>query len=369
MSNWFIRRRDVHGEEAREPTLLALVLAVLGLVTLLVLCCSAIIALPSWGYAGWVFAAVAAVLAWLVLRRRGQPVPAAATTTGRQKWASRIRGFGRRLFTGVLAAWLGLIAWSEVCPGGPPPAPKSDQAQVRVVTWNIHCGQEHGLPWQRFDWPARKRPLRRAIEQAAPDILCVQEARPGQVAFLERVLPGHSRTGTSRTDGEHCAIYFNRERFEEIEGGTFGLGAPVGPFQPGPRICTWVRLRDRDSGQVVRIYNTHQYLLERGRGPAARLIREHVAAGDPTDAVLLTADFNAGPTAPSRRRFAEVGLADSAGSAAGAPTIQLYGIGVRNIDGILVSPGWRVHNHRVLNVKPGRVFPSDHFGVLADLSL
>jgi endonuclease/exonuclease/phosphatase family metal-dependent hydrolase len=49
--------------------------------------------------------------------------------------------------------------------------------------------------------------------------------------------------------------------------------------------------------------------------------------------------------------------------------LQLYGIGLRCIDGILVNRQWRVHEHRVLRVKPHNTFPSDHFGLLADLAL
>ena len=75
---------------------------------------------------------------------------------------------------------------------------------------------------------------------------------------------------------------------------------------------------------------------------------------------------------PSRRLFLESGLADSAeqaGKPVGAATFQLYGIGVWCIDGILVSPQLRVHNHLVLDVKPNNTFPSDHFALLTDLEL
>ncbi len=98
----------------------------------------------------------------------------------------------------------------------------------------------------------------------------------------------------------------------------------------------------------------------------------HLAAGDPTDAVLLTADFNASPAKPSRRLFLEAGLADSAelaGKPAGRPTIHVYGIGLWCIDGILINQHWRVHNHLILEVKPNNTYPSDHFAVLADLGL
>ena len=88
--------------------------------------------------------------------------------------------------------------------------------------------------------------------------------------------------------------------------------------------------------------------------------------------MVVSADFNAGPGAPSRRLFPQAGLLDSAvvgGFPAGERTLQLYGIGLRQIDAILVDSAWRVHNHFILAVKPLNIFPSDHFAILADLAL
>jgi endonuclease/exonuclease/phosphatase family metal-dependent hydrolase len=285
------------------------------------------------------------------------------------------------VFIGLLASWLGLIAWSALWPGGPAPPPKAEPSFIRVITWNIHCGQDEGAPWQQFDWPVRKGPLRLALEHAKPDILCVQEATPEQVAFLEESLPGHRRVGIGRdgeAGGEHCAIYFSRQRFKEIAGNTFWLEEPIDQPRAGSaldvkRICTWVRLRDQVSGRTLRVYNTHLYLTESPRLGAAKLILAQIAAGDPADAVLLTADFNAAPSAPSRRLFIESGLADSAekaGKPAGRPTFHMfYGIGLWCIDGILVDRHWKVHNHLILDVKPKNIFPSDHFALLADIEL
>jgi endonuclease/exonuclease/phosphatase family metal-dependent hydrolase len=368
-------------QEVWEPTLLAMALTVTGLAGLLAVCVVAIAGLPAFGCIWWTFAAVAASLVCLVVSFRRKLQPGPTPPTGRQRWFRRIRSWARLLYIFVLTCWLGLIAWSAFCPGGPDPPRKADPAFIRVVTWNIHCGQDEGPPWKRFDWPGRKQPLRLALDQARPDILCVQEATPEQVAFLEETLPGHRRVGVGRdgeSGGEHCAIYFDRQRFAEIDGSTFWLEEPIDQPRAGSaldvkRICTWVRLRDRISGRSLRVYNTHLYLTESPRLKAAELIPAHVAAGDRADAVLLTADFNASPSAPSRRLFVESGLADSAeraGLPIGRPTFHMYyGIGLWCIDGILVDRHWRVHNHLILDVKPRNTFPSDHFALLADLAL
>ena len=108
----------------------------------------------------------------------------------------------------MLAAWLGLIAWSELTPGGAMP-PRPEPGAVRVMTWNILHGSDDGPPWQQQNWPARKHALATALRAAHPDILGVQEARPEQIAFLEQTLPEHQRVGVGGDDGrgagEHSA--------------------------------------------------------------------------------------------------------------------------------------------------------------------
>jgi endonuclease/exonuclease/phosphatase family metal-dependent hydrolase len=339
-------------------------LAIAVLSALLVLCLAAIVALPALTHGLWPLVILAVLLAGLLLSPAGPHFRRS-----------------RRLFACLIAGWLGLLGWAQMSRGGLAPPAKANPQCIRIVTWNIHCGQDEGPPWQRFDWPARKHALRAALDQAGPDILCVQEARPGQVAFLEQALPGHERIGVGRDDGheagEHCAIFFDRQRFERLDGGTFWLEEPIDTPRPGSalavkRICTWVRLYDRRSNRVLRLYNSHLPLTEGARRGAALVLLGQIAAGESSDFVVLTADFNAPPSAVSRRLFTEAGLDDSAILASERPgmrTFHLYGIPLRCLDGILVGPGAKVDRHLRLDVKPGDLFPSDHFGLLADLSL
>jgi endonuclease/exonuclease/phosphatase family metal-dependent hydrolase len=365
----------------REPTTVAVVLTATALLALLAAFGLAIFLTYPLGHDGIVALAAGALLVWLLWRARPKPGVRATPRARSQAWLRGIRGLARRLSIVLLAGWLGLIAWARFCPGGPAPPPKAEPAAVRVVTWNIHCGQEGGPVWKRFDWSRRKHALRAALAQAAPDLLCVQEALADQVAFLERALPEHRRAGVGRDDGqsggEFCAIFFRGDRFELIGGDTFWLeeptDRPAGPSLLGcKRICTWARLRDRTTGRTLRVYNTHLYLTEGARQAAARIILDHIARGDPEDAVVLAGDFNATPDSPTWRLFTGGGLANSAGLAgkdAGTPTYHFYGIRMRCLDAVFVSPSWRVRRHQILDLKPGSTFPSDHFGVLADLTL
>lgn len=364
----------------KNPSRLRIILTLLGLVGLLGLGLVGMAGLPAFGYTWVSFAAIGGVLLGILLRKPLRLSPIATATTSRPRWFRRLLLSGRWVLIGFLACWLALFLWLAFCPDSPPPPVKARPELVRVVTWNIHCGQDRGLPWKQFDWPARKHALQTALDEARPDILCVQEATPEQVAFLEAALVGHRRVGNGRegeAGGEHCAIFFARERFTELAGSTFWLEEPIDQPRVGwgldiKRICTWVRLQDKISGRTFRVYNTHLYLTETPRQAAAKIILDQVAAGDPHDPVVLTADFNTEPSVPSRRLFTEAGLADSAervGEPVGKPTFQLYGIGLWCIDGILVDSHWRVGKHLVLKNKPHNKFPSDHFGLMADLEL
>jgi len=363
------------------PQYTAIILSIIALLVLLSGWAWAVFVLQPFGHREWAFATIAVILAGVfAVLRRG--LRRAIDPPRPSKWfLGRPHVLSGRVLAGALACWLGLIAWSGFAPGGVIPPAKSKPEAIRVVTWNILVGTERGAPWKRHGWPVRSKALEAALAGTEPDILCVQEALLEQLTTLAALLPDHRRFGVGRDDGrsagEHCAIFFDASRFEEVEGGTFWLEEPAQEppttILRGPkRICTWVRLRDREDGRFLRIYNTHLYLTERARLRAVRLILARIQWGDPADAVLVTGDFNAGPATPNRRLFTAAGListAELAGAAPGAPTYQFYGIRLRSLDEILADHRWRVLDHRVLDVKPENTFPSDHFGVMADVIL
>jgi endonuclease/exonuclease/phosphatase family metal-dependent hydrolase len=332
------------------------------------------------GQRQWTSGAILAVLVWLAMGFRRAASNDAAKPDGRRfRW--RI-GHGMRVFLiAELTAWLALIAYSAASPGGLMPPPKSDPAAIRILTWNILVGADSGPIWGRHDWSVRKLALGDVVQAVGPDILCVQEALIGQVKFLESKVPGHLREGVGRDDGresgEHTAIFFNASRFERFGGGTFWLeqpsDEPPARHSLGPkRICTWVRLRDRDDGRMIRVYNAHSYLTQSAQLQASRIIMAGIKSGDSADEVVLTGDFNATPNAPSRTLLSQAALipsAELAGARPDLPTYQFYGIRMRSLDELYASKGWISAGRWIADTKPRNTFPSDHFGVVADLLL
>src|SRR5262249_45035752 len=116
----------------------------IGLIAVLAGWVWSVFALQPFGDRGWTFGAIFIASAWLATGLRRAAPPEAARIRG----VPSLRGVGRSkrafLIAG-LAAWMALIAWSAVSPGGPMPPAKSDPAAIRVLSWNILLGTDGGL--------------------------------------------------------------------------------------------------------------------------------------------------------------------------------------------------------------------------------
>ena len=309
-------------EGTRRKTAVAIVAVTLALVIVLGVWAWVVFVFQPYGQRQWTLLAIGAALgAATVGIRLKQRLSIDKPASVERLFGRSFGRLGRCVLWGTLTCWLGLIAWSAISPGGTLPPPKLDPAAIRVLTWNILHGNDRGLPWTQYGWRVRKRAIAAVLAATKPDIVCVQEALEEQGKYLAELLPGYRREGVGRDDGrsagEHCSIFFDRTRFDELGGGTFWLeepaDRPAAEFRLSPkRICTWVRLRDCQTGLVFRVYNTHQYLTEEARVQAVRLILARIDLGDPSDAVLVTGDFNAPPEARDRRLFEAVGIVSTA---------------------------------------------------------
>uniref|UniRef100_A0A7C9ECK7 Endonuclease/exonuclease/phosphatase domain-containing protein n=1 Tax=Opuntia streptacantha TaxID=393608 RepID=A0A7C9ECK7_OPUST len=118
---------------------------------------------------------------------------------------------------------------------------------ITVMTFNLHDEQPEDSP---NSWEKRKDLCISIITSYSPTILCTQQGLKGQLDYLQQGLPGYgcfgiSRKGAEDSSDEHCAIFFEKEKVELVEGGTFWLSEA--PSVPGsmswgavaPCIATW----------------------------------------------------------------------------------------------------------------------------------
>jgi endonuclease/exonuclease/phosphatase family metal-dependent hydrolase len=121
-------------------------------------------------------------------------------------------------------------------------------------------------------WLYRRQGLVDIVKKFGPDLLGCQEVLQDQLDFIQEELgENYSHAGkpreynrqTGEYYGEYSCVFFNNQRFELLDQNTFWLSET--PDVPGShgwdaacnRVCTWVKLRIRDTNRIVFHFNTH----------------------------------------------------------------------------------------------------------------
>jgi len=262
-----------------------------------------------------------------------------------------------------------------------PSQPSQDKAAaLRIGTWNVRWDDPNDGAHR---WERRVSRFLDRLRVWEPDVLGLQEPLRPQLDQIRQALPAYASVGVGRGDGqeegEFCPIFYRQARFDLVGTGTFWFSDT--PEQPGsrdwgnwhPRICTWVRLRERANGLAFYVYNQHwDNESQSAREKSARLLLDRIHQRPTTDPVIVVGDFNA---EADNAAIARLSAADSpvpinallavhprpsgtfhgfTGKALGTP-----------IDHILLSPDWDVLESRILCGDGERPFPSDHFPVEA----
>lgn len=263
---------------------------------------------------------------------------------------------------------------------------------LRVGTYNIRYknsqDQKEGNGWEK-----RCPQIVRQIDSLGWDVFGAQEVLYEQLKDMKKALSNYDCKGVGREDGrekgEFAPVFFNKERFECISSGTFWLSETDSVVSTGwdaalPRICTWVKLREKSAQKVFWFYNCH--LDHRGvaaRVESVKLILRKIQSDTNNELVILSGDFNAGPESAACRFVAQSGLLkdcfyESTVSSENENTFndfkELPTVHQR-IDHVFVSRFIAVKEYGIIRKKykdnEGIArFPSDHFpvGVVLDLS-
>jgi endonuclease/exonuclease/phosphatase family metal-dependent hydrolase len=173
-------------------------------------------------------------------------------------------------------------------------------AKLKIMTFNIrYDNPDDGI----YSWQNRKKLVFSLLRKESPDIIGFQEVLKSQVADLSGELTGYGWSGVGRDDGkelgEYSAVFYRKDRFERVDGSTFWLSET--PEVPGSRswnaacnrIVTWVKLKDRITGDVLFVFNTHfDHISETARKESAKLLRDRVGQIAGNGIALITGDFN-----------------------------------------------------------------------------
>lgn len=152
-------------------------------------------------------------------------------------------------------------------------------------------------------WQQRLPVISSLIQFIDYDILGCQEVLVNQLADLSDQLTGYDYVGVGRDDGkeagEFAPIFFKKNKFNLLDSGQFWLSQTPDKPSKGwdaalPRICTYVHLQDKSSGKKLWYFNLHMdHVGTKAREESCKLVIERIKAMlDPSEAVVLTGDFN-----------------------------------------------------------------------------
>ncbi|MDX1910504.1 MAG: endonuclease/exonuclease/phosphatase family protein [Saprospiraceae bacterium] len=235
-------------------------------------------------------------------------------------------------------------------------------------------------------WPRRSDYLAAQVRFYAPDVWGIQEGLPHQVAFLQEKFWDYGSLGMGREPdgkGESTHVFFKAERFEAEKSQVFWLSPFPDSVSMGwdaacRRVCTALRLKDKNSGKRFWVFNTHfDHMGEMARVKSAELILSKIKAVNPENLpVVLMGDFNAEPgSAPIAELSGTLNdTRNISKQPAFGPTGTFNGFRFeapvsRRIDYIFVSrtPAVAVRRHAVLSDSKDLRYPSDHLPVWAEL--
>ena len=220
------------------------------------------------------------------------------------------------------------------------------------------------------------------------DILGTQEGLKNQLDDIENSLEYYARYGSGRDDGkdkgEHSAIFYKKEKFTLLDSGDFWLSET--PDKPSlgwdatccNRICSWVYLEIKSSHKKFYFFNAHfdhQGVIARKESSklVIRKINE-IAGGAP---VIFAGDLNGSRETEWYHTIASSQTLTDTYSSTNHPyanngSFNGFGrnLGTKDIiDHIFSTQHFETHRWGVLTDTYDGKFPSDHFPILAEVSL
>jgi endonuclease/exonuclease/phosphatase family metal-dependent hydrolase len=187
-----------------------------------------------------------------------------------------------------------------------PAARASDANELKVATFNIRYGKAKDGD---DAWDKRRGLFIRTVKSMDADLIGMQEVLAYQLDEIKAACPEYTFIAAGRDDGkregEASPVGFRTDRFESQASSTFWLSEmPEKVGSKGwdaalPRVATWVRLRDKKSGQTFLFFATHfDHKGKEARANAAKLLRSKVEAMRDGLPVIVVGDFNAPEGSP-----------------------------------------------------------------------
>ena len=227
-------------------------------------------------------------------------------------------------------------------------------------------------------WESRRERLVALIRKVNPDVLGTQEVLLDQLKYLNKSLNDYTSFGVGRNNGkhagEHSAIFYRTAKYEFLTGGNFWLSET--PAIAGSkswdaaitRICSWVKLKEKQTGEEFLVFNTHfDHKGKTARRKSAELLMNMIDSLAKELPVIVTGDFNFTPTDIAYNTLTSSGkLTDSfvpANTNETACGFSVANTKCSRIDYIFYSSPYTANAYTIHTDNNGIYYPSDHLAV------
>lgn len=253
---------------------------------------------------------------------------------------------------------------------------------LRVMSFNIRLAIDSD---KENSWNHRKDDVLKLLNYYQPDVMGVQEAVPQQMLEINEGLKNYSFVGVGRDDGadkgEYSAIFYNTEKLQVLQSGTFWLSETpevpsIGWDAAYNRICTYALFKTKKGGRKFWTFNIHfDHVGKLAREKSAQLILEKMKVLNTKNLpVVLTGDFNLTDETEPIKMLSN-NLNDTYRNCAQPPygpagtftAFDVNKIPTGRIDYIFTKK-FKCISHRTINDRrENLLYPSDHFPVLTEL--
>lgn len=248
-----------------------------------------------------------------------------------------------------------------------------------IISFNIRCCDDA----DGYSIEERAPRLSKVIADYDADIIGLQEFRPAWEKHISRYFGEEydmfNKYRCETTDIESSPILWRKEKFECLKTGYFWLSDTPEVESKGwdelfdcYRICEYVILRDKASGNCFTVMNTHFGFGECGQVKSVRLIEAYAEriSSYPT---VIVGDFN---MTPASLGYSEISKIFTDVNTATVNDLRTTYHGYHpekhpnsHIDYCFVNKAVRPVSQKIIDDLVDGMFPSDHYGLHAKLEI
>lgn len=251
--------------------------------------------------------------------------------------------------------------------------------KLKVVSFNILC-VDRGENYLISDRAPR---LHSVISPIDPDVIGIQEYRDTWESHFKEIFPDYDMYNAWRSDGwdrESGPILWKRDKFDLLDKGCFWY-SDTPEVMSGKewdeafhcnRICEYVKLRDKSTGESFVFMNTHFGFGDNGQVKSAKLLTEYAARFSDLP-LFVTGDFNMFSHYPA---YAEMVKSFTDVNAATVKydgnTFHDFGkVKEKNgpIDYCFINDKVKPLSYKVIDELVEGFYPSDHYGLSIELDI